>query len=248
MFFFKKNGGVGNTFITPELYRDAKKCKIRNFLEKGFYRVSDTLLQVFRNKLDDPDLTLNVLYEFECTQSSVSSFKEDDFILPKFDLKIEFADQTLSDDVKKVFDSSNTVLMKTDKISAPSDLKKKLFSQGEKIRKLSKEIELKPLTLAYENFFLCDIENLITKTFVTELNQNILMYDLISFSGETKTDNKLHLISPSNKLKFNFKKDVYKNRVKFELGKVHTKMSFSTTQDNVVNFDILCTRKNKAVG
>ena len=32
------------------------------------------------------------------------------------------------------------------------------------------------------------------------------MYGLISFSGETKTDNKLALISPSNKLKLNLKK------------------------------------------
>ena len=89
---------------------------------------------------------------------------------------------------------------------------------------------------------------MITETFVTELNESFSTYGLISFSGETKTDNKLVLISPSSKLKFNLKKDVYKNKVGFELGKAHTKTSFSTTRDDVLNFGILCTRKNKRAG
>ena len=45
---------------------------------------------------------------------------------------------------------------------------------------------------------------MITEIFVTELNETFFsMYGLISFSGETKTGNKLALISPSTKLKFN---------------------------------------------
>ena len=61
--------------------------------------------------------------------------------------------------------------------------------------------------LAFENFFLYDLENMITETFVTELNKTFSTYGLISFSGETKTDNKIALISlTNNKLKFNLKK------------------------------------------
>ena len=148
---------------------------------------------------------------------------------------------------KNSINSSDTILIKPDKISAPSDLKEKLFSQGEKIRKISKEIQLKSLTLAYENFFLYDIENMITETFVTELNESISTYNLISFSGKTKTGNKLELISPRNKLNFNLKKDIYKNKVGCKLDEVHTNTSFSTT-NNVLNFGIICTRINKAVG
>ena len=129
----------------------------------------------------------------------------------------------MSDDVKKIFDSSDTILIK------PSYLKEKLFCQGEKIKKFYKEIQLL-LTLAHENFYLYDLENMITETSVTELNQSFSTYGLISFSGENKTDNKLALISPSSKLKFNLKKDIYKNKV------VHTKTSFSTTRNNVLNF------------
>ena len=89
---------------------------------------------------------------------------------------------------------------------------------------------------------------MIIETFVTELNESFSMYGLTSFSGGTKTNNKLALISPSSKLKFNLKKDVYNNKEGLELGEVHTKTSFSTTRDNVLNFSILCTRKNKTVG
>ena len=86
---------------------------------------------------------------------------------------------------------------------------------------------------------------MIAETFVTEINKNISTYGLISFSAETKTNNKLALISQHNKLKFSLKKDIYKNKVGFELGKVHTKTLFSITRDNVLNFVILCTKKEQ---
>ena len=216
---------------------------VRNFKEIGFIRVQDNLLQTFRKELNDPDLKINALYEFECSTPTMLNFQKEDIVLSDFKFKVEFADRTASDDVKKIFDSTDTILIKTDNISTPSDLKEKLFGQGEKIKKLSKEIHLKSLTLAYKNFVLYDLENIITKTFVTELNENFSTYGLISFSGETKTDNKLALISPSNKLKFNLEKDAYKNKISFELGKVHNQISFSVTRDNVLNNTLY--KKNK---
>ena len=59
--------------------------------------------------------------------------QKEDFVLLNFKFKVEFADQTASEDVKKIFNSTETVLIKPDKISASSDLKEKLFGQGEKI-------------------------------------------------------------------------------------------------------------------
>ena len=82
---------------------------------------------------------------------------------------------------------------------------------------------------------------MITGTFVTE-------FGLVSFSGEGKDNNKLDLITPNKKLKFNMKKDVYKNRITLNLGKVYTKTSFSTTRNNVLNFGLLCTKNNRSVG
>ena len=167
--------------------------------------------------------------------------------MPDFKFKVEFSDRTASDEVKKAFDSTENILVKPDKEAAPDNLKTDLLGQSEKIKKLSKEMQLKSLTLAYENFFLYDIQNMITETVVTKLNQKLSTFGLVSFSGKAKDNNKLDLITPNRKLKFNMKKDVYKNRITLNLGKVHTKASFSTTPNNVLNFGLLC-KKKKLVG
>ena len=63
----------------------------------------------------------------------VTSFKVDDFVIPKFDLKLEAGDRAVSNGIKSIFNSSNTILIKPDKRAAPSDLKEKSFGQCEKI-------------------------------------------------------------------------------------------------------------------
>ena len=55
---------------------------------------------------------------FEFDKTVVTSSKEDDFVLPEFDLKLELGDRTFSDDIKKIFDSPDAILIKPDKISA----------------------------------------------------------------------------------------------------------------------------------
>ena len=70
--------------------------------------MSFNLLRVFINKLNESYVNLNELYEFECEKTAVTSFKEDDFVLPKFDLKLELADRTVSDHVEEIFDSLDT--------------------------------------------------------------------------------------------------------------------------------------------
>ena len=124
-----------NIFITPELYRDANMSFVRNLKKIGFIRVQDNLLQTFRKRLNDPDLNINALYKSECDTPIRLSFQKEDFVLPNFKFKGEFADRTASDDFKKIFDSTDTILIKPDKTSAPSNLKGKLFGQGEKIKK-----------------------------------------------------------------------------------------------------------------
>ena len=79
---------------------------------------------------------------------------------------------------------------------------------------------------------------------MTKVQKEFSIYGLIFFSGETKK-NKFDLIKPSDNLKFELIDDVYKNSLSFELGKVHTKNSFNVVSDEVFNFAILRTEKNK---
>lgn len=81
--------------------------------------------------------------------------------------------------LKIFFNLTDTILRKPDQMKAPNNLKEKLFSQGEQISKISKEILVKLLMLAYESIFQYDIENIITETFVTEVNENISTDGLI---------------------------------------------------------------------
>ena len=84
---------------------------------------------------------------------------------------------------------------------------------------------------------------MITEICVSKLNESISIYGLIAFLGKTTNkDNKLHLIMPEQKLKFNLKKDVYKDKIKLILGKA-SKTSFSTPEDNGLNFGVLCTKE-----
>ena len=107
------------------------------------------------------------------------------------------------------------------------------------------KVDLKSLTYAYENFFLYDLENIIKPTFTTELQKEFSIYGLINFSGESKKNNKLDLISPKKSFKFELEKDVYKKELKFELNKVHSKKTFDIVGDHILNFGMLSTKKKR---
>ena len=80
------------------------------------------------------------------------------------------------------------------------------------------------------------------------MNRNISLYGVISFLGkQADLENKLHLITPGQKLKFSVKKDFYKNKIEFKLGKACAKKLFNTPRDNVLNFGITRTKKSKTI-
>ena len=66
--------------------------------------------------------------------------------------------------------------------------------------------------------------------------------------GKTKKKNMLDLIRTTERLKFQFIKVVYKNKLKFELSKVHTKKSFNVVSNKVFNFGMLRTKGKRTIG
>ena len=136
---------------------------------------------------------------------------------------------------KKTLESSYSILEIDRKVKtlAPSNIEN-LSGQSGYIKKLSKKVNLKLLTHTYEKIFLYNLENIIKPTFATEVQKEFSIYGLISFSGETKKNNKLDLIKPGDNLNFELIDDVYKNSLHFELGKVHTKKSFNVVSNKVL--------------
>ena len=133
--------------------------------------------------------------------------------------------QSATNNFKKIFELSLYPHKENTEIEAPPTIKETLEGQMDKhnIEILKKEIDWKPLTHAFENYFLYDLENMINEIYITQLNKEFSIYGLIIFSGENKNNKKLDLITPDNNIKFQLKRDVYKNSIGFELAKVSEK-------------------------
>ena len=172
-------------------------------------------------------------------------FNINDFTIPNNNVNIKSTGDRKQDIFNYI--SENKPNMSA-KVKAPKDLMENLESEELTLPKsLSKKVKIKSLTHAYENFFLYDLENMIKPTFTTELQKEFNIYGLIYFSGEAKKNNKLHLVRPKNKLKFQFSRNTYKKEIKFELSKVHKKKTFNVVGDYISNFSMLRTEK-RAIG
>ena len=87
--------------------------------------------------------------------------KEEHFILPDFKIHVKLKDQLPNELFKKTLESSYSILESNRKVKmlAPSDIEN-LSGQSGYIKNLSKKVNLKSLTHAYENFFLYNLENI----------------------------------------------------------------------------------------
>ena len=126
---------------------------------------------------------------------------------------------------KSFFEPLNSIYDSPDEVAAPKDLKTILGGEGEKLKKLVKDIDLTTISLMYENFFWYDIENYIYKTYVTEIEKSFSLYHLISFSGKAIKEKAVSLILPQYKLKFNVERDILKKKVIFWTRKIKWKNS-----------------------
>ena len=262
----KIKGGV-NFYITPELY-ERKHSIFKKIPEIPAKNVTATELQDLRNQLNDNSFTVSKLFGFRNIKSYsiYSILSANDFIIPDFNVEVKMK-KKVDDNIKKIFEGSffildndynqskKTEIISTNRRSAeiknslPEETIKYLNADYLKMKKLSDEINIKSLNVVYENFFLYDLENIIRPSFTTELQAEFSIFGLVNLSNETEEKKeKLKIISPKNYLKFDILRDVYKNQLKLELTKVHTKKTFDIVDNNVFNFGILCTEKNKIGG
>ena len=181
-------------FLSPELYAKNKSF-LKYFREIGVVDVSQGLLNDFRKYLNDKKYSVSKIYKFKNDFLTFrQTMKEDDFVLPsefKIDFKLKTTTtktSTTADQIfEKTFKSTFSLLEDKSKIKKVARRNiKDLQGQSGYIKKLSKKVNLKSLTHAYENFFLYDLENVIKPIFTTELQKEFSIYGLISFSGETK--------------------------------------------------------------
>ena len=258
-------GGV-NFYITQELYEKDHSI-FKKIPEIPSRNVTTSQLAELRRQLNNDNFTVSKLYGFRNVKNysiyPILNYKN--FIIPDFyvDVKIK---KEVDENIKKIFEGSFFILdndyntsTKTEIISAskrsgeiknvyPEKVEENLNRDYLELKKLSDEINLKSYNRIYENFFLYDLENIIRPSFITELQEEFNIYGLINFSSKVDKEKKLKIISPKNYLKFEIERDVYKNQLKLELNKVHTKKTFNITDNNVFNFGILRTEKKIKIG
>ena len=248
-----------NFYLTKELY-DKKKSIFKNIPEIPKKIVTATELADLRKQLKDDNFSISEIYGFRNTRySTYRALEPADFEIPDFMVKIE-VENKLKDEEKKIFEGSFFVLdndynqsKKTEKISKSNriaTIKNNFSEENQKflekeyirLKKKADEINFKSLNVVYENFFLYDLDNYIVPSFTSELETEFSIYGLVNFSNELRTENeKLNIITTENYLRFNVIDNIVKNKLNFELTKVHTKKTFEITDKAVYNLGILKT-------
>ena len=248
-----------NFYLTKELY-DKKKSIFKNIPEIPKKIITATELADLRKQLKDDNFSISEIYGFRNTRySTYRALEPADFEIPDFIVKIE-VENKLKDEEKKIFEGSFFVLdndynqsKKTEKISKSNRIAtiKNTFSEENqkflekeytRLKKKAEEINFKSLNVVYENFFLYDLDNYIVPSFTSELETEFSIYGLVNFSNKLRTENeKLNIITPENYLRFNVIDNILKNKLNFELTKVHTKKTFEIIDKAVYNFGILKT-------
>ena len=126
--------------------------------------------------------------------TKVITFQKNHFILPT---KFWTGNVSLNDgtkDTKIIFESTDTILSKADRVTAPNNIKAILDSSIEKIKSVPFNIKsLASLRIVHENFFLHYNENMVVETYLSKLNRNMSSQGVVSFLGkQTDLENKLH--------------------------------------------------------
>ena len=236
---FTIKGGV-NFYITKEL-NEKKQSIFRNIDKIPEKIITNTELDDLRKQVNDNSFKAPKLFGFRSKTNSIfTNFTSRDIIIPDFNVKVETRKKS-DENEKKIYEGSFFMLdndynqskitqrISTDKRSATikntfSEEDEKYLNKDYNSMKKKTDINVNSLNLVYKNFFLYDLNNFIRPSYTTELQTDFNIYGLVNFSSKTDKENeKLHIISPKNYLKFDTIDDTYKNDLKIELTKVHTK-------------------------
>ena len=258
---FTIKGGV-NFYITKEL-NEKKQSIFRNIDKIPEKIITNTELDDLRKQVNDNSFKAPKLFGFRSKTNSIfTNFTSRDIIIPDFNVKVETRKKS-DENEKKIYEGSFFMLdndynqskitrrISTDKRSATikntfSEEDEKYLNKDYNSMKKKTDINVNSLNLVYEKNFLYDLNNFIRPSYTTELQTDFNIYGLVNFSSKTDKENeKLHIISPKNYLKFDTIDDTYKNDLKIELTKVHTKKTFEIVDNKAYNFGILCTEDEK---
>ena len=138
-------------YVTASLYHKLKS-KLRF---TGMVVLNDSELQDIRTKLANTKFDKSVFYIFQHGDANAKwEFSIDDFTIPNTNVNIKSTGER-KQDIFNYFSEKKANM--TEKVKAPQDLIKRMQSEElNLVQSLSKKVNIKSLTHAYEKFFLYD--------------------------------------------------------------------------------------------
>ena len=145
--------GEVDVYLLDALYSNDKSF-LKNVPETRAIDV-DSNLSFFRNQLQDPSYNVSKIYGFHQKRGFHSIDLKFDNFVTDFDFKIKMKKQSVTNNIKKIFESNLYLHKENTEIEASLTIKKTSEGQMEKhnINILKKQIDLKLLTHAFEKLF-----------------------------------------------------------------------------------------------
>ena len=97
--------GEVDVYLLDELYSNDKSF-LKNVPETGAINIDSKLLSFFRNQLQDPSYKVSKIYGFRQKRGFHSIDLKFDNFVTEFDFKIKMKKQSVTNNIKKIFESN----------------------------------------------------------------------------------------------------------------------------------------------
>ena len=251
---------VGSTYVYLPKSRLSSKLRL-NFMGASINACSLRIMNLQLNKhLNfvkqmnrdfDCKFNLHTLYVFLVDKTSLPDGKYwMDSNCYEIDPKLKLSKKIYYDGPKK-YENRNIVNFNSEKNIQIDDLgdAKKLNSSLDNIKRLIQESEKveKTLGISQEGYFFYDDSNVIRETFISEINKKVPLIGSISYFDKVNSDDKIKLITPKNRLKFEVRGSLLLEELAFQLQPTLGNKKINLRKRDIDNFNILIIPK-KSIG
>ena len=106
----------------------------------------------------------------------------------------------------------------------------------------------KTVGISQEGYFVYDDTNIIKETFISELGKKVSLLGSISYFDKVNSENRIELIIPKNKLKFEVKENTFLEEITLQLSPTFGNKQIKLKKNEINNFAILIAPKQDEVG
>ena len=103
----------------------------------------------------------------------------------------------------------------------------------------------KTVGISQEGYFPYNDTNIIKETFISELEKKVSLISSISYFDKVNSENRIELITPKNKLKFEVKENTFLGEITLQLSPTFGNKQIKLKKNDINNFAILIAPKQE---